>query len=157
MWSATWPKEVRVLAEEFLKDYIQVNVGSLQLAANHNILQIIDVCQEFEKQRKWVRYCLMISNVLTWILFARLLQLLSEIGAEKENKTIVFVETKRKVDEITRSIQRDGWNASGIHGDKSQSDRDWVLAGTVCPQGLIRRFNAFLLFQISETERQTFS
>jgi ATP-dependent RNA helicase DDX17 len=52
MWSATWPKEVRVLAEEFLKDYIQVNVGSLQLAANHNILQIIDVCQEFEKQRK---------------------------------------------------------------------------------------------------------
>jgi Helicase conserved C-terminal domain len=57
------------------------------------------------------------------------LQLLSEIGAEKENKTIVFVETKRKVDEITRSIQRDGWNASGIHGDKSQNDRDWVLAG----------------------------
>jgi superfamily II DNA/RNA helicase len=61
------------------------------------------------------------------------LQLLSEIGAEKENKTIVFVETKRKVDEITRSIQRDGWNASGIHGDKSQSDRDWVLAGRFCP------------------------
>jgi superfamily II DNA/RNA helicase len=54
MWSATWPKEVRILAEEFLKDYIQVNVGSLQLAANHNILQIIDVCQEFEKQRKYV-------------------------------------------------------------------------------------------------------
>lgn len=63
--------------------------------------------------------------------FIRLLQLLSEIGAEKENKTIVFVETKRKVDEITRSIQRDGWNASGIHGDKSQSDRDWVLAGRI--------------------------
>ncbi|XP_059474898.1 uncharacterized protein LOC132196349 [Neocloeon triangulifer] len=109
MWSATWPKEVRILAEEFLKDYIQVNIGSLQLSANHNILQIIDVCQEYEKQRK-------------------LLQLLSEIGAEKENKTIVFVETKRKVDEITRSIQRDGWNASGIHGDKSQNERDWVLA-----------------------------
>lgn len=58
MWSATWPKEVRILAEEFLKDYIQVNVGSLQLAANHNILQIIDVCQEFEKQRKCVKITL---------------------------------------------------------------------------------------------------
>jgi ATP-dependent RNA helicase DDX17 len=54
MWSATWPKEVRSLAEEFLHDYIQVNIGSLSLAANHNILQIIDVCQEYEKQRKYV-------------------------------------------------------------------------------------------------------
>ena len=52
MWSATWPKEVRNLAEEFLKDYIQINVGSLQLSANHNILQIIDVCQEYEKEQK---------------------------------------------------------------------------------------------------------
>ncbi|KAF4520384.1 hypothetical protein B566_EDAN012889 [Ephemera danica] len=108
MWSATWPKEVRSLAEEFLHDYIQINIGSLSLAANHNILQIIDVCQEYEKQRK-------------------LLQLLQEIGAEKENKTIVFVETKRKVDEITRAIQRDGWSANSIHGDKSQNERDWVL------------------------------
>jgi hypothetical protein len=29
-------------------------VGSLQLSANHNILQIIDVCQEYEKEQKWV-------------------------------------------------------------------------------------------------------
>jgi len=52
MWSATWPKEVRNLAEEFLTDYIQINVGSLQLSANHNILQIVDVCQEYEKEGK---------------------------------------------------------------------------------------------------------
>lgn len=52
MWSATWPKEVRNLAEEFLTDYIQINVGSLQLSANHNILQIVDVCQEHEKEMK---------------------------------------------------------------------------------------------------------
>ena len=25
MWSATWPKEVRQLAEEFLQDYVQVD------------------------------------------------------------------------------------------------------------------------------------
>lgn len=52
MWSATWPKEVRNLAEEFLRDYTQLNVGSLQLSANHNILQIVDVCQEYEKESK---------------------------------------------------------------------------------------------------------
>ena len=54
MWSATWPREVRNLAEEFLKDYAQLNVGSLQLSANHNILQIVDVCSEYEKDTKWV-------------------------------------------------------------------------------------------------------
>ena len=52
MWSATWPKEVRSLAEEFLQDYIQVNIGALQLHANHNILQIVDVCMEDEKEYK---------------------------------------------------------------------------------------------------------
>lgn len=51
MWSATWPKEVRNLAEEFLHSYIQVNIGSLNLSANHNILQIVDVCEEYEKEQ----------------------------------------------------------------------------------------------------------
>ncbi|CAH1130000.1 unnamed protein product [Ceutorhynchus assimilis] len=108
MWSATWPKEVQQLASEFLKDYIQINVGSLQLSANHNILQIIDVCHEYEKE-------------------AKLSTLLREIMAEKENKTIIFMETKRKVDDVTRKMKRDGWPAVCIHGDKTQQERDWVL------------------------------
>ncbi|XP_029032685.1 uncharacterized protein LOC117604337 isoform X2 [Osmia lignaria lignaria] len=108
MWSATWPKEVRALAEDFLTDYMHLNIGSLTLSANHNIIQIVDVCQEFEKDLKLYR-------------------LLQEIGNEKENKTIIFVETKRKVDDITRNIRRDGWQALSIHGDKNQQERDHVL------------------------------
>lgn len=57
MWSATWPKEVRKLAEDYLGDYMQINIGSLQLSANHNILQIVDVCQEHEKENKYVSHC----------------------------------------------------------------------------------------------------
>jgi len=53
MWSATWPKDVKKLSEEFLTNYIQINVGALQLHANHNILQIIDVCGEEEKPYKY--------------------------------------------------------------------------------------------------------
>lgn len=34
--------------------------------------------------------------------------LIDEIGLEKENKTIVFVETKKKVDEITRTLRKNG-------------------------------------------------
>uniref|UniRef100_A0A8C7PAY4 RNA helicase n=1 Tax=Oncorhynchus mykiss TaxID=8022 RepID=A0A8C7PAY4_ONCMY len=108
MWSATWPKEVRQLAEDFLKQYVQINVGALQLSANHNILQIVDVCNDGEKDDK-------------------LLRLLEEIMSEKENKTIIFTETKRRCDELTRRMRRDGWPAMGIHGDKSQQERDWVL------------------------------
>ncbi|KAM7386437.1 hypothetical protein PAMA_009179 [Pampus argenteus] len=108
MWSATWPKEVRQLAEDFLKDYVQINVGALELSANHNILQIVDVCMESEKDHK-------------------LIQLMEEIMAEKENKTIIFVETKKRCDDLTRRMRRDGWPAMCIHGDKSQPERDWVL------------------------------
>lgn len=53
MWSATWPKEVKNLAEEFLDEYIQINIGSLTLAANHNIQQIVEVCQEYDKETKY--------------------------------------------------------------------------------------------------------
>uniref|UniRef100_A0A674BHI6 RNA helicase n=1 Tax=Salmo trutta TaxID=8032 RepID=A0A674BHI6_SALTR len=90
MWSATWPKDVRQLAEDFLKDYI------------------VDVCTEREKDNK-------------------LLQLMEEIMAEKENKTIIFVETKKRCDDLTRRMRRDGWPAMCIHGDKTQPERDWVL------------------------------
>lgn len=61
--------------------------------------------------------------------FYRLSTLLKEIMAESENKTIVFIETKRRVDEITRKMKRDGWPAVCIHGDKTQQERDWVLQG----------------------------
>ena len=40
------------LAEDFLQEYIQVNIGSLDLCANHNILQLIEMCEEYEKDGK---------------------------------------------------------------------------------------------------------
>ena len=46
---------------------------------------------------------------------------------EPENKTIIFVETKRKVDDISRAVNRNGYKALAIHGDKSQQERDYVL------------------------------
>lgn len=108
MWSATWPKQVQALAEDFLVDYIQINIGSLMPAANHNIRQIIDVCEEREKEMK-------------------LTKLLREVAFDNTNKMIIFVETKKKVDDITKTIRREGFMAICIHGDKSQPERDYVL------------------------------
>lgn len=108
MWSATWPKEIQALAEDFLNDYIKVNIGSLNLSANNNIKQIVEICEEHEKEEK-------------------LSTLLKEISAERDNKIIVFVETKKKVDDIARAVRRCGYKALAIHGDKSQPERDAVL------------------------------
>lgn len=108
MWSATWPKQVQALAEEFLVDYVQVNIGGLSLSANHNIKQVVEVCDDSEKEEK-------LNN------------LLKQIASDRNSKIIVFVETKKKVDDITKAIKREGYAAICIHGDKSQPERDYVL------------------------------
>ncbi|XP_037955079.1 ATP-dependent RNA helicase p62 isoform X2 [Teleopsis dalmanni] len=110
MWSATWPKEVKQLAEDFLGNYVQINIGSLELSANHNIRQVVEICEEHDKEDK-------------------LKDLLSEIYDTSENpgKIIIFVETKRRVDQLVRFIRSFGVRCGAIHGDKSQSERDFVL------------------------------
>lgn len=137
MWSATWPKEVsqkflqtdqkmskenmheikknnqirsqvQTLAEDFLGDYIMIRIGSLSLAANHNIRQIVQICQEEEKE-------------------TRIIKLLKDIAADRTNKIIVFVETKKKVEDVLKLIRRENFAALSIHGDKSQMERDSVL------------------------------
>merc|ERR1712020_130267 len=75
-------------------------------SANHNIMQIVDICEEHQKENKLAR-------------------LLEEIGSQ--DKMLVFVETKRKADELTRLMRRDGYPAMCIHGDKQQREREWVL------------------------------
>ncbi|KAL7905502.1 P-loop containing nucleoside triphosphate hydrolase protein [Trichoderma velutinum] len=108
MWSATWPKEVRALASDFLQDFIQVNIGSMELAANHRITQVVEVVTEMEKRDRMIKH-------------------LEKVMENKENKILIFVGTKRIADDITRFLRQDGWPALSIHGDKQQNERDWVL------------------------------
>ncbi|KAF7638955.1 hypothetical protein Mgra_00001479 [Meloidogyne graminicola] len=110
MFSATWPKDVRTLASDFQTNPVHLHVGSLELAANHNIQQHVEVVDEYKKSE-------------------RLFEILDKILSEDEKtKTLIFVETKRKADELTRCMRQDGWPALCIHGDKEQKEREWVLA-----------------------------
>ncbi|KAJ5176048.1 ATP-dependent RNA helicase dbp2 [Penicillium canariense] len=108
MWSATWPKEVRQLAKDFLNDYIQVNIGSMDLSANHRITQIVEIMSDFEKRDRMIKH-------------------MEKIMEDRSNKILIFTGTKRIADEITRFLRQDGWPALSIHGDKQQQERDWVL------------------------------
>lgn len=92
MWSATWPKEVRQLASDYLNDYIQVNIGSMDLSANHRIVQKVEIVSEFEKRDRMTKH-------------------LEEIMNDRSNKVLIFTGTKRVADEITRFLRQDGWPA----------------------------------------------
>ena len=56
----------------------------------------------------------------------RLIKLLEEIM--DGSRLLIFMETKRGCDQVTRQLRMDGWPALSIHGDKSQAERDWVLS-----------------------------
>jgi ATP-dependent RNA helicase DDX5/DBP2 len=65
----------------------------------------------------------------------RLLATLRQVYREGV-RTLIFTETKRNADNLTRSLRQEGFAARAIHGDKPQDERDWVLrefkAGTCC-------------------------
>ena len=98
LFSATWPKEVQRLAQDFQHDILQVNIGSMELTANHNVTQVIEVVSEYDKRDKLLKH-------------------LEHISAENA-KVLIFVGTKRVADDLTKYLRTDGWPALAIHGDK---------------------------------------
>lgn len=61
-----------------------------------------------------------------FVLVFRLIKLLEDIM--DGSRLLIFMETKRGCDQVTRQLRLDGWPALSIHGDKSQAERDWVLS-----------------------------
>lgn len=43
------------------------------------------------------------------------------------SKVLIFAETKKGADTLTRELRLAGWPALCIHGDKKQEERTWVL------------------------------
>jgi len=108
MWSATWPKEVQVLASDFLApDAYRVHVGSTDLRANVNITQVVEVVTDYTK---YERLCFHLA------------------GFNDGSRVIIFVETKKGCDQLTRSLRQQGYISAAIHGDRSQEERDRTLA-----------------------------
>lgn len=105
MFSATFPREIQQLASDFLKDdYIFLSVGVVGQAAQ-DVEQSVEYVQNHEKDRV-------------------LLTLINKI----EGRVLVFVETKRKADELQYFLQGQGIMGTSIHGDRSQAEREYALA-----------------------------
>ncbi|SBT80808.1 ATP-dependent RNA helicase DBP1, putative [Plasmodium malariae] len=104
MFSATFRKEIQVLAKEYLWNYTFLLVGKVG-STNEYIKQNLVYIEEENK-------C------------SYLLKLLSE---NNNGLIIIFVETKRKADIIERFLNNQKLNSVCIHGDKSQDERERAL------------------------------
>lgn len=125
LFSATMPKEVRRLAEQFLTDPIEVAVSrpATTLDTIESVLCQVPTSQKVDAVERL-------------------------IGAHGVSKAIVFCNRKRDVGTVTRKLQRRGFNARDIHGDLDQSQRqatldafkaggvDYLVATDVAARGL---------------------
>lgn len=108
LFSATWPESIRALAHEFLKSPIRCTVGSEDLAAGTMITQIVEVVEDQVRE-------------------GRLKKLLEKYHASRKNRVLIFVLYKKEAARIESNLQRQGWKATSIHGDKTQDMRTKAL------------------------------
>ncbi|EOY25259.1 DEA(D/H)-box RNA helicase family protein isoform 1 [Theobroma cacao] len=110
MFSATWPAAVHRLAQEYMDpNPVKVVIGSEDLAANHDVMQIVEVLDDRSR-------------------YERLTALLKKYHESKRNRVLVFVLYKAEAGRIENMLQRSGWNVVSIHGGKAQHERTNALS-----------------------------
>ncbi|KAI9011235.1 P-loop containing nucleoside triphosphate hydrolase protein [Gaertneriomyces semiglobifer] len=111
MFSATFPRNIQMLARDFLNDYIYLTVGRVG-STSENITQRVEYVEEDDKR-----------SVLLDLLYSDS----QESKDGKPNLTLVFVETKRAADMLCNFLQSNSFPATSIHGDRTQREREQAL------------------------------
>ena len=109
MWTATWPRQVQGLARDFQNTVIQVNVGSMELAANSDVHQHIVFLEGFEAKCNG------------------LIGGLKDLGAKGHFKVLIVTATKAGADGVTDFLNRRKFPADAVHGDKDQRQRERIM------------------------------
>ncbi|KAF7722867.1 hypothetical protein EC973_002628 [Apophysomyces ossiformis] len=105
MYSATFPKEIRILARDFLKpDFLFLTVGRVG-GTTTDITQQIRWVDEPDK-RETLRELLV---------------------SQPPCRTLIFVDTKRSADSLDQFLFDNRFPSTSIHGDRSQMEREDAL------------------------------
>ena len=104
LFSATFSEAIRLLAGQMLDDPLSIEVSPRNVAASSVKQWLIPV----DKKRKTELFCHLLKK-------------------QKWTQALVFVKTRKGVDELTELLQQQGINADGIHGDKPQATRQRAL------------------------------
>lgn len=107
MISATWPEEVRRIAEFYMKDPIQVHFGPLHLATLYNVIQRVLILEENDKE-----------NALFDFLHC----------IDPSDKVIIFCGKKATATHISTMMAIRGINSQCIHTDQDQTECETVLS-----------------------------
>lgn len=109
MFSATWPMMIQTMAAKYLrKNPVKIVIGDRESGENKacaRVSQLVE-CIRNPMERD-----------------SRLLQLLKQYHANRTNRVIVFVLYKKEAARLEHVLNRNGWKAASIHGDKPQSER----------------------------------
>jgi ATP-dependent RNA helicase DDX46/PRP5 len=106
LFSATFPRQVEVLARKVLDKPVEIQVGGRSVV-NKDIMQLVEMRQENER-------------------FLRLLELLGEWN--EKGKILIFVQSQDKCDALFRDLLRHGYPCLSLHGAKDQTDRESTIS-----------------------------
>ncbi|XP_062421195.1 ATP-dependent RNA helicase DDX3X isoform X4 [Pungitius pungitius] len=122
MFSATFPKEIQILARDFLEDYIFLAVGRVG-STSENITQKVVWVEDGDKRSFLLD--LLNATVIPSDVQENVTEAPEKPG--KESLTLVFVETKKGADALEDFLYHEGYACTSIHGDRSQRDREEAL------------------------------
>jgi len=104
LFSATMPKEVARIAENYMNNPDEITVGKQNSGAD-NVKHVYYQVQSRDRYLALKRIADINPNIYG----------------------IVFCRTRRETKEIANKLMQDGYNADAIHGDLTQSQRDEVM------------------------------
>ena len=104
LFSATMPKEIMRIAEKYMGEYdvFEVQKGQLTVSLTDQIYFEVSHADKFEA-------------------------LCRIIDMEEEFYGLIFCRTKADVDTVSNHLMERGYEADGLHGDLSQSQREKIL------------------------------
>jgi ATP-dependent RNA helicase RhlE len=104
-FSATMEQSVASLVSDYTREPVRVALGSVLKPAESVSLEVYEV-RPSEK-----------------------LDVLRQLLYEEKGQTLIFTRTKRGAQRLAKELERDGFSAAMIHGDRTQSQRNAALSG----------------------------
>jgi superfamily II DNA/RNA helicase len=103
MFSATMPKEIKRMVNQYLEKPEYISVGEVNTIATNIKQEMIRI----EQPQKYD-------------------ELKSQLE-QREGSVIVFIKTKHGADKMAKNLRRDGFTSEALHGDLRQNRRDKVM------------------------------
>ena len=104
LFSATFPKEVEAIANNYMNNTVEISAGKKNIGAEN-------VTHEYY----------LVSDRNRYPALKRIADINPNIYS------IVFCRTRRETKDIAEKLIQDGYNADALHGDLSQAQRDMVM------------------------------